>query len=225
MLLQVRTHGNWIVWIHFFLIGVAAISRDVIQQAGRLMDIRETCSVCLSVQPKAVALLDQLFVNPFITVAAAARILDVSNPTARQTVSLFLQNDVLEETTGRMWAGVCGASDSSERQESRRSTVMNGNSGRPDRNFLINLPVSLCNERTKGRSARTASTCIAIDTKCSPMEPDMGQIFWSRSGDERFLFGRSLHIGSCWLKPLCAVIPKATIQHVNSIAHLRLINV
>jgi len=52
---------------------------------------------------KAVALVDELFENPFITVARAAQLLKVSNPTARQAVILLQKEGVLEEVSGRKW--------------------------------------------------------------------------------------------------------------------------
>jgi Fic family protein len=54
-------------------------------------------------KPKALALVDQLFVNPYITVARAAEILEVSNPTARQTVALLQKEGLLREISGRAW--------------------------------------------------------------------------------------------------------------------------
>jgi Fic family protein len=48
-------------------------------------------------------LLDQLFVNPYVSVARAAEILKVSNPTARNAVAILQREGVLEEITGRSW--------------------------------------------------------------------------------------------------------------------------
>ena len=54
-------------------------------------------------KPNAAALLDELFANPFVTVSRAARLLNVSYPTARQTVAFLLGEGLLEEVTGRAW--------------------------------------------------------------------------------------------------------------------------
>lgn len=48
-------------------------------------------------------MIDLLFVNPYISVARAAQLLQVSNPTARQPVGLLLEHGILEEITGRDW--------------------------------------------------------------------------------------------------------------------------
>lgn len=41
--------------------------------------------------------------HPFVTVSRAARLLNVSYPTARQTVAFLQGEGVLEEITGRAW--------------------------------------------------------------------------------------------------------------------------
>lgn len=65
------------------------------------MDMREEYRKRLSNKPKALALLDELFINPFLSVSRAQGILEVSNPTARQAVEVFA--GMLEEVTGRSW--------------------------------------------------------------------------------------------------------------------------
>lgn len=51
-------------------------------------------------------LVDELFVNPYVTVARAESILDVTNPTARQIVELLEREGLLEEVSGRSWRRV-----------------------------------------------------------------------------------------------------------------------
>jgi Fic family protein len=53
--------------------------------------------------PRALALLDELIVNPYVTVARAEQALKVSNPTARQAVALLQKHRVLKEVSGRQW--------------------------------------------------------------------------------------------------------------------------
>lgn len=48
-------------------------------------------------------LLDELFANPYLTVARAVRVLNVTAPAARQTVALLQGEGLLEEVTGRSW--------------------------------------------------------------------------------------------------------------------------
>ena len=100
---RVRTDGDWNSWLRFFLTGVAETAQEGVRQAGKLMELRERFRAQLRERPKALGLLDALFVNPFVSVARAARILKVSNPTARQAVQVLQECGMLEEITGREW--------------------------------------------------------------------------------------------------------------------------
>lgn len=103
LLQRVRTHGDWINWIRFFLAGVTEIALEAVGQAGRLMDLRERFRARLRDKAKALALLDELFLNPYMSVARAEQVLKVTNPTARQAVLLLQKKGILEEITGRTW--------------------------------------------------------------------------------------------------------------------------
>ena len=100
---RVRTDGDWAGWIRFFLTGVTETGQEGVQRAGRLMKLRERFQRRLREKPKALALLDHLFINPYMSVARAERVLKVSNPTARQAVQVLEQKEMLEEITGRSW--------------------------------------------------------------------------------------------------------------------------
>jgi len=100
---RVRTEGDWGGWLRFFLAGVEETAREAVSQAGRIMDLHESLRRRLRQKPNAVALLDELFANPYVTVSRAARLLNVSYPTARQAVSFLQSEGVLEEITGRAW--------------------------------------------------------------------------------------------------------------------------
>ena len=103
LLQRVRTDGDWIGWLRFFIMGVTETAGEAVRHAGRLMDLRDKFRARLRDKPKALALLDQLFINPYMTVARAERILKVSNPTARQAVTLLQKNGMLDEISGRAW--------------------------------------------------------------------------------------------------------------------------
>jgi Fic family protein len=100
---RVRTEGDWPGWLRFFLAGVEETARSAIRQASRLMDLRESYRQRLSRKPNALRLLDELFVNPYLTAARAAPVLNVSNPTARQALALLQGEGLLAEMTGRSW--------------------------------------------------------------------------------------------------------------------------
>jgi len=103
---RVRMEGDWIGWVRFFLKGVTLTARQALRQAGELINLREKYHLQLRHKPKAVALLDELFINPYITVARAGELLQVSHPTARKTIESLQQNGLLEEITGRSWGRV-----------------------------------------------------------------------------------------------------------------------
>lgn len=103
LLQRVRTHGDWNSWLLYFLHGVEKTSKQAVRQAGALMDLREQLHVEIRSQPKAAALIDPLFTNPYITVSRAAELLNVSLPTARQAVKALEESKILQEVTGRAW--------------------------------------------------------------------------------------------------------------------------
>ncbi len=86
--------------------GVSETARLALRQASQLMDLRERYREELAQQPNAVRLIDELFVNPYITVARAEKLLGVSNPTARRTVEFLREEGILQEITGRDWGKV-----------------------------------------------------------------------------------------------------------------------
>jgi Fic family protein len=100
---RVRTHGDWTGWLHFFLAGMTEVSLEAVRQAGELMDLRKRWRASLRGKARALTLVDELFVNPYVTVARAAKALGVSNPTARQVVAQLEKQGVLHEITGRAW--------------------------------------------------------------------------------------------------------------------------
>ncbi len=102
----VRMSGDWIGWIRFFLRGVKDVSCEAVARAGKLMDLRERYRRRLEDNAKAMALLDRLFENPYVTVARAAKLLNTSNPTARAAVKKLVDAGMLKETTGRSWGKV-----------------------------------------------------------------------------------------------------------------------
>lgn len=103
---RVRTEGDWIGWLRYFLEGVIITARQALHQAGELMSLREKYRLQLREKPKAIALLDELFINPYITIARATALLQVSHPTAGQTIEYLQQSGLLEEITGRSWGRV-----------------------------------------------------------------------------------------------------------------------
>jgi Fic family protein len=103
LLQGIRTHGEWLPWLRFFLAGVEETARDVTRQVIASVELRESYRERLQGKRRALALLDALFDNPYVTVARAEKLLGVSNPTARQAVADLQRAGLLREITGRTW--------------------------------------------------------------------------------------------------------------------------
>ena len=105
-LLRVRTEGDWRGWLLFFLAGVAETSERAARQAATLMDLREHYHSLLRRAPRAVALVDELFRSPYVTIAGAAQALGVSTPTAKRAMDKLLDEEILEDMGERAWRRV-----------------------------------------------------------------------------------------------------------------------
>lgn len=99
----VRCAGDWDGWVRYFLAGVTQTAAEGVRRAAGLAGLREKYRRKLREKPKAAALLDALFVNPYLTVRHAAKLLKVSDPTAREAVKVLKGVGMLVETTGRGW--------------------------------------------------------------------------------------------------------------------------
>ena len=85
------------------LAGVTWTSQKALRQARELTDLRERLRRRLGSKIKAMRIVDELFVNPYITVARAEALLKLSNPTARQIVKVLEAEGMLQEVSGRAW--------------------------------------------------------------------------------------------------------------------------
>ncbi|MBB6050439.1 Fic family protein [Armatimonas rosea] len=103
---RVRTHADWRGWLMYFLEGVAVTAKKGVVQAGKLFALREELREKLRSKPRAVALLDALFDNPYVTALRVQELLEVSDPTARQVIAYLEREGVLIEKTGRSWGKV-----------------------------------------------------------------------------------------------------------------------
>jgi Fic family protein len=104
LLQRIRTHGDWPAWIRYFLTGVEQTAKQASKQAMSLIELRETLRAKLLDKPRAQLLIDELFKNPYVTVASAQKLLGVSNPTARGVINELSARRILEEVSGRQWA-------------------------------------------------------------------------------------------------------------------------
>lgn len=100
---RVRTHGDWKAWLHYFLEGVRWSATRAARQARELMDLREKMRRKVIDSPKALTLVDELFVNPHLNAARVKKLLGVTDPTARNALAELEQAGLIAETTGRAW--------------------------------------------------------------------------------------------------------------------------
>jgi Fic family protein len=106
LLQRIRTHGDWTSWLIYFLHAVRETSRSAVRQADALIALRERYKNELIRDFRATALLDELFINPYVTVARAAERLAVSDTTADKAVKTLVNRKILREKTGRNWGRI-----------------------------------------------------------------------------------------------------------------------
>ncbi|MBI2351613.1 MAG: Fic family protein, partial [Deltaproteobacteria bacterium] len=104
LLLGVSQAGRWHDWVMYFLRGVAEQSQDAVKRSSRLLDLRQEYRQKLQ-SARASALLlqlvDELFSYPAISIARAAKQLDVTPRSAQLNVDRLMDEGILEEATGR----------------------------------------------------------------------------------------------------------------------------
>ncbi len=103
---RIRTHGEWTEWLRYFLAAVRDTARSAIDQSEAILKLRDEYRAHLGKDHRALSLLDELFVNPYTTVARAAQHLGVTPPTATKTIEVLEKAGMLKEATGRGWGRV-----------------------------------------------------------------------------------------------------------------------
>lgn len=103
LLQRVRTHGEWNPWLRFFLQGVTEVATAAGQQAKELHRLREEYRALLRDKPNALTVLDELFFNPYMTIARAGKVLSKSHPTAKAAITVLEEKKILKEVTGKQW--------------------------------------------------------------------------------------------------------------------------
>lgn len=101
----VRDTGDVEGWLKFFLEAVLYVSREAADTARQILMMREghrrLIQERLPGSVKGLELLDYLYDRPFLSVSEAARILDVSYPTANSVIAEMGNLEILDEITGR----------------------------------------------------------------------------------------------------------------------------
>lgn len=103
LLQRVRTHGDWVAWMRFFLQGITEIATEGGLQAKELHRLREQYRAQLRDKLNAQGLIDELFINPYMTIGRAAKVLSKTHPTAKAAIDVLEERQILKEVTGRQW--------------------------------------------------------------------------------------------------------------------------
>jgi Fic family protein len=108
---KVKTEGDWNNWVLFFLNGVAETAQQAARKATQITALREKYMKDLREKPKAVALIDALFKNPYMTITRVTQLLKITHPTARKVIKSLEDVGVLQEVTGREWGRIYKANE------------------------------------------------------------------------------------------------------------------
>jgi len=104
LLQRVRTHGDWVPWLRYFVNGVQVTAADAVKRTTHVIELREDFRKRVGDRPKALAAVDQLFTNPYITAARAQQALEVTAPTARKLLEFLVERKLIEKLGQRRWA-------------------------------------------------------------------------------------------------------------------------
>lgn len=103
LLQRVRTHGDWDSWLRYFINGIQVTAADAVKRTTHVIELREEFRKRVSDKPRALAMVDQLFTNPYVTVAHAMKTLDVTYPTALKAIELLVERKLIEKLGERRW--------------------------------------------------------------------------------------------------------------------------
>lgn len=99
-LFNVSARGDWSTWIEFCLRGTVSQAEETIARCERLLAIRESFTQRVADVGGSVRLsriVEDIFYSPFVRVAALARHLGVTYPTARADLERLVEASILRE--------------------------------------------------------------------------------------------------------------------------------
>lgn len=108
-LLEVSKSGDWVGWIRFFLRGIATQASDAVRNADQIISLHRRYREQLQMRKASattLAVIDQLFLNPYVTVARLSERLNVSYPTVQGIINRLAGDGIVREITGRHWRRV-----------------------------------------------------------------------------------------------------------------------
>lgn len=103
-LLEVSRRGDWMGWIRFFLRGFATQASDAVTNSQRILALQQRYRQQLQrhkATTTTLAMVDELFLNPYVTTTRLTERLGVSFPTAQAAIDRLVYAKILREVTGR----------------------------------------------------------------------------------------------------------------------------
>jgi Fic family protein len=102
----IRDNGDWEGWLAFFADGVGQVATEATETAVSILQLREAdrariLGTTSRRSGRALALLDDLFKRPVVTINTVVHTLHVSKPTAAALVGELMGAGILQESTGR----------------------------------------------------------------------------------------------------------------------------
>lgn len=105
LLLEVSRKGAWREWLEYFLRGIRIQSERALADTRQVLHLHEKYRPCLKeekrVPQEAARILDQVFANPFLSIARYARRMGESYHNAQKGVSFWEKQGLLQEYTGQ----------------------------------------------------------------------------------------------------------------------------
>jgi Fic family protein len=98
---EVSMKNNWISWVKFFLKGIAIQAEAATRVSEKIMDLQKKYALDLQKNNegnlKTQSLMAQLFINPYITIPTAQKILNTSFPTAKAHIKILEKLGIVRE--------------------------------------------------------------------------------------------------------------------------------
>lgn len=101
----IRTEGDWVGWLQFFLVGVAEIADDATRTAralyARVSEDRQLLLKTSGATVTAIQLFERLPEHPIVTMPSVTRLLSISKPTASKAIDVLIKAGILAEVGER----------------------------------------------------------------------------------------------------------------------------
>ncbi len=108
-LLAVSEKGEWNEWIKFFLRAVATQAKDSIKTSKSILSLLDKYRKLIQREKASLytlRLLEEIFLNPFVTIPYVAKKLNTTYPTAKVAVERLKKAKILFETSEKKWGKI-----------------------------------------------------------------------------------------------------------------------